>query len=178
MVEKIARDRRLRRRALPILGALALLVCAFAVWRESGRTRTAAMSQQEASTYGVYLVTPPADVLPEDRGPRSLTAEELLPYCTLESTRTFDNGGTPLESASYSSQVLPDWLPDCQALEELLLSSGSLYVSYQTAGGLEVSLTYGPEGLASQLVYDGNTDTLYQFQGENRIKTLRFRNGT
>ena len=64
MVEKIARDRRLRRRALPILGALALLVCVFAVWRESGRTRTAAMSQQEAGTYGVHLVTPPADVLP------------------------------------------------------------------------------------------------------------------
>ena len=100
MVEKIARDRRLRRRALPILGALALLVCAFAVWRESGRTRTAAMSQQEAGTYGVYLVTPPADVLPEDRDPRSLTAEELLPYCALESTGTTGNGGAPPETAS------------------------------------------------------------------------------
>ena len=176
MVEKIARDRRLRRRALPILGALALLICVFAVWRESGRTRTAAMSQQEAGTYGVYLVTPPADVLPEDRDPRSLTAEELLPYCALESTGTTGNGGAPLETASYSSQVLPGWLPDCRALREISRRGELRDIVYDTEGGRQVWLTYGAAGLMEQLVYEPDTDTLYQpVTGE---KTFHFRHGT
>lgn len=176
MVEKIARDRRLRRRALPILGALALLVCVFAVWRESGRTRTAAMSQQEAGTYGVYLVTPPADVLPEDRDPRSLTVEELLPYCALESTGTTGNGGAPPETASYSSPVLPGWLPDCRALREISRLGELLYIVYDTEGGRQVWLTYGAAGLMEQLVYEPDTDTLYQpVTGE---KTFHFRHGT
>ena len=158
MVEKIARDRRLRRRALPILGALVLLVCIFAAWRESGRTRTAAMSQQEASTYGV------------------LTAEELLPCCTLESTGTTGNGGAPPEPASYSSQVLPGWLPDCRALREISRLGELLYIVYDTEGGRQVWLTYGAAGLMEQLVYEPDTDTLYQpVTGE---KTFHFRHGT
>ena len=177
-MEQVKRDRGSRRRALLILGVLVLVVCAFAAWRESGRTRTATMSRQEAETYGACLVTPPAEVLPAGRSVRSLTAEELLPYCTLEYTRTVDNGGETTESAAYSSQVLQEWLPDCRRMEEMFLINGLLYLSYQTEGGLEVTLAYGPEGLTTQVVYDGSTDTLYQFQGEGRTKILHFQNGT
>lgn len=154
---------------LVLAGALILAgVLGFRWW--SGQSRTVAMSDQERETYGLYQVTPP-----DGEGP-ALTAEGLRTVCAHETTEVLDNDGKPLELVRYTSEVLEDWLPDCRALREIAgRSSGSLYIGYETNAGLEVRLTYGAEGLTEQLVYDPETDTLYQpITGE---KTIHFRHG-
>ena len=84
-------------------------------------------------------------------------------------------GKEPLETGTYTSVVLEDWLPDCQALRGISSLDELLYIVYDTNAGREVWLTYGAEGLTSQLVYEPDTDTLYQpITGE---KTFNFRYG-
>ncbi|WP_294515019.1 hypothetical protein [uncultured Intestinimonas sp.] len=142
-------------------------VLGFRWW--NGQSRTVAMSDQERETYGLYRVTPP------DGESAALTSEGLLTHCTPETTEVLDNNGQPLETVTYTSDVLEDWLPDCRALRGISGLDGLLYIVYDTEEGQEVWLTYGAEGLAEQLVYEPDTDTLYQpVMGE---KTFHFRQG-
>lgn len=153
---------------LVLAGALILAGVLGVRWW-NGQSRTVAMSDRERETYGFYRVTPP------DGERTALTAEGLLAHCTSETTEVLDNDGEPLEAVTYTSDVLEDWLPDCRALRGISSLDELLYIVYDAEGGWQVWLTYGAEGLTSQLVYEPDTDTLYQpITGE---KTFHFRYG-
>lgn len=154
---------------LPVLAAALILAGVLGVRWWNGQSRTVAMSDRERETYGLYRVTPP------DGEKTALTAEGLLTHCIPETTEVLDNDGEPLETVTYTSDVLEDWLPDCRALRGISSLDELLYIVYDTEGGWQVWLTYGAEGLTSQLVYEPDTDTLYQpITGE---KTFHFRYG-
>lgn len=158
-----------RKWGLLVLAVALILAGVLGIRWWNGQSRTVAMSDRERETYGLYRVTPP------DGETVDLTAEGLLTHCTPETTEVLDNDGEPLETVTYTSDVLEDWLPDCQALRGISSLDGLLYIVYDTEGGWQVWLTYGAEGLAEQLVYEPDTDTLYQpVMGE---KTFHFRQG-
>lgn len=158
-----------RKWGLLVLAAVLILAGVLGSRWWNGQSRTVAMSDRERKTYGLYRVTPP------DGERTALTAERLLTHCVPETTEVLDNDGQPLKAVTYTSDVLEDWLPDCRALRGISSLDGLLYIVYDTNAGREVWLTYGAEGLTEQLVYEPESDTLYQpVTGE---KTFHFRHG-
>lgn len=63
----------------------------------------------------------------------------------------------------YDGAALSPLLPAGAAVPEVESTPYAVYIGYDL-GGLEVLLTYGWDGaLQEKLIYDGATDTLYQF---------------
>lgn len=128
------------------------------------------MSAEEVVRYGRYaLALPATDSAPD----APLTAERILAYCAKGDASTVDGQ----VFTTYTSDTLPQYLTDCEALTDLTLRDGSLYISYATPRSEAVSLVYSQEGLLSQSVYDERTDTAYFLCPGPPQKQTQFRFG-
>ena len=131
--------------------------------------RTENISQEEAAEYQKYEM----DLESAELGEGETAADFILSRCEFVSTETADN----VESDIYEPADLAQYIPMCGAIEEVARIDASVYVQYTATDGLEVTLCYIGDDLASMAVYNEDEDTLFELaDSQARVRT-RFRNG-
>ena len=117
----------------------------------------------------------------------------ILSFCSKVSTTLYESDFSDLTNNIYQSDVLYDYLFDCEEITEISKSTftrmGNMPVtekeedfpvdiSYLTRSGIEVILAYGPGGLLNMAVYFGDTDTVVLISDEENKRIENFRYGT
>lgn len=125
------------------------------------------LTDEELSHYAQYEIALP-DV--QGRAPR---AEEVLANCTPQEEKTVGN----TRYRPYTSDVLPEYLYNCDTLLEITEYTGQdlVYVSYESQDGERVLFALNSGGVRYKEVYAEKTDTYYFFDDANAYKDLHFR---
>lgn len=111
------------------------------------------LSKAEMAEYNIYNLSLPSDLKTKGVSDEEITKDSILRYCTEVSIDNIDG----YEITTYESDVLANYLYNCESIIDIAEMNGSLYVTYLTSDNENVVLNYNEEGLLDKCVYENET---------------------